>query len=43
LKGGKAARRGEPGGYEEKEGDRPLLAQTHLQNFNSSLQSVGPF
>lgn len=38
LKDGKGAKEGE-----EKEGKRPLLAQTDLQNFNSPLQSAGPF
>lgn len=42
-KDGKGAKEGESEGDEEKEGKRPLLAQTHIQNFNSPLQSVGPF
>lgn len=43
LKDGKGAKEGESEGDEEKEGNRPLLAQTHLQTCNSPLQSVGPF
>lgn len=43
LKDGEGAKEGESEGDEETEGKRLLLAQTHLQNFSSPLQSVGPF